>query len=228
MNKRLITTPEVYKKIPGLILITGIVDVTKPNREAIKEYLHQSWDALRAQALEKGYRTHPLIAQWRAALTQAGIHVKHYAPSIEAIAKRATNMPEPFSINPLVDAYNALSMNLVLPLGAYDIDQLSGNLNLRTAQEGESFTALGGSSNEPTMTSEIIYADDFDVLTRQFLWRQSEKAKITEKTKQFLFVCELLESMGSEVQTHAEKLIKQKFKDFFNVEIQDFTVDKEV
>jgi len=228
LNKRLITAPEVYKRIPGLILITGIVDVTKPNKEAIQHYLHQSWNTLRAQALEKGYRTHPLIAQWRAALTQAGIHVKHYAPSIEAIAKRATNMPEPFSINPKVDAYNALSMNLILPLGAYDVDQLSGNLQLRTAQEGEHFTALGGSSNEPTIASEIIYADDSDVLTRQFLWRQSEKAKITDNTKQLLFVCELLESMGSEVQAHAEKIITTQFKEFFNTEVQNFTIDKEV
>src|SRR4029077_18553358 len=127
-----------------------------------------------------------------------------------------------------VDAYNALSMNLILPLGAYDVDELSGNLHLRTAQEGESFTALGGSSNEPTIASEIIYADDSDVLTRQFLWRQSEKAKITENTKQFLFVCELLQSMGSEVQAHAEKLIATKFKEFFDVEIQNFTIDKEL
>src|SRR5437870_3829717 len=128
MNKRLITARQVYKRIPGLILITGIVDVTRPNKELIKEYLHQSWNKLRTEVLEKGYRTHPLIAQWRAALTQAGIHVKHYAPSIEAIAKRATNMTEPFSINPKVDAYNAISMNLILPLGAYDVDELSGNL----------------------------------------------------------------------------------------------------
>jgi DNA/RNA-binding domain of Phe-tRNA-synthetase-like protein len=226
MNKRLITAPEVYKRIPGLILITGIVDSTNPNKEAIKEYLHQSWDKLRTAVLEKGYRTHPLIAQWRAALTQAGIHVKHYPPSIEAIAKRATNMTEPFSINPLVDAYNAVSMNLILPLGAYDTDALSGNLHLRIAREGESFTALGGSSNEPTIASEIIYADDSDVLTRQFLWRQSEKAKITQNTKQFLFVCELLESMGNEVQAHAQKLITTKFKEFFNGEIQNFTIDK--
>lgn len=227
MDKKLVTDPEVYKRIPGLILITGIVDVTNPNKEAIKEYLHQSWEVLRSEVLEKGYRTHPLIAQWRAALTQAGVHVKHYAPSIEAIAKRATNMPEPFSINPLVDAYNALSMNLILPLGAYDISALSGNLQLRTAQAGESFTALGGSSNEPTLASEIIYADDSDVLTRQFLWRQSEKAKITPSTKQFLFVCELLESMGSEVEAHAIKLITSKFKELFNTDVQNLTIDKE-
>lgn len=228
MNKKLITTPDVYKRIPGLVLITGIVDATTPNKEAIKKYLYQSWDKLRTAALEKGYKTHPLIAQWRTALTQAGIHVKHFAPSIEAIAKRATNMSEPFSINPIVDAYNALSMDLILPLGAYDLNEILGNLQLRVANEGESFTALGGSSNEPTSASEIIYADDSDVLTRQFLWRQSEKAKITKNTQQFLFVCELLESMGSEIQIHAEKLIKTKFKELFNVEVQNFTIDKEL
>jgi DNA/RNA-binding domain of Phe-tRNA-synthetase-like protein len=228
MNKCLVTTSEIYKRIPGLILITGIVDLTQPNKKAINEYLHESWYKLRTEVLEKGYRTQPLIAQWRSALTDAGIHVKHFAPSIEAIAKRTINMAEPFRINPFVDAYNAISMNLILPLGAYDVDELSGNLQLRTAKQGESFSALGGSSNEPTIESEIIYADDCDVLTRQFLWRQSEKAKITENTKQFLFVCELLESMGSEVVIHAEKLIKTKFKEFFNVEVKNFTIDKEL
>jgi len=226
MDKRLTIAPELYERIPQLIVLSGVVDVTQPNAAKIKDYLQQSWQGLRKEVLETGYKTQPRIAQWREALIGARIPVKAYPPSIEAIAKRAMSVPTPFSINPIVDAYNAMSMELILPLGAYDLDELVGNLQLRTAQKGEDFQALGGSSHEPTFESEIVYTDDTDVLTRQFLWRQSDKAKITDNTKHIIFVCELLDAMGDESQAKAEALIKSKFRELFGAEVQNFTVDQ--
>jgi DNA/RNA-binding domain of Phe-tRNA-synthetase-like protein len=226
MDKKLRVAPEVYERIPGLVVLSGVLDVTQPNAARIKEYLNQSWQGLRDEVQATGYKTQPRIAEWREALIKARIPVKAYPPSIEAMAKRAMSVPTPFSINPIVDAYNAMSMELILPLGAYDLDELDGKLQLRTAQKGEDFQALGDSSLEPTFESEIVYADDTDILTRQFLWRQSDKAKITEDTKHILFVCELLEAMGEEMQSKAEETIKARFGELFGTEIQDFKVDK--
>jgi DNA/RNA-binding domain of Phe-tRNA-synthetase-like protein len=226
MDKKLLVAPEVYERIPGLIVLSGVIDVSQPNVAKIKEHLDKSWGSLREEVQATGYKTQPRIAEWRESLIKARIPVKAYPPSIEAIAKRAMTAPTPFSINPIVDAYNAVSMELILPLGAYDLDELEGDLQLRTAQKGEDFQALGGSSHEPTLESEIVYADNSDILTRQFLWRQSDKAKITKDTKHILFVCELLDVMGGDMQNKVEETIRARFTEFFGTEIQNFKVSK--
>ena len=68
------------------------------------------------------------------------------------------------------------------------------------------------------MPNEIVFADDNDILTRHFLWRQSDKAKITENTKEFIFVCELLSDMGEDVIEKAKALISSRFRSLLGVE----------
>jgi len=220
----LIIEPEVYQKIPGLIIITGIAKVENPNKDLIAEYLKTSWDKLTQEVKQHGYKTHPLISQWRDALSHAGTPVKDFPPSIEAIAKRTEKVDKPFSINPIVDTYNAISMNLALPFGAFDLDQLQGMQKLRVSAGGESFIALGSTENDPTTANEIVYADDNSIITRHFMWRQSNTGKIIDSTKNIVIVCELLDSMGADVLTKATDLIQTKFKELLNVEIQNIQI----
>lgn len=201
----------VADKIPGLVIIAAILEVEAPQTEPVSHYLTSSWKKLGHAIREHGVKTHPHIEMWRAALRSAGVPLKKCPPSIEAIAKRTTKGDLPFSINPIVDTYNALSMDLVLPFGAFDLEQLDGSLSLRVCEQPESFTPLGGGPQEETAVGEIVYADDADILTRHFLWRQAEKGKITEASKRCVVICELLTSMGEDTVQSAKNLIEEKF-----------------
>lgn len=211
MTEPLRISNDVAKKIPGLVIIAGILDTGASHAQLISRYLMSSWNKLSNVAREHGYKSHPHIEKWREALRRAGVPVKKYPPSIQAIAKRTTKSDMPFSVNPIVDTYNAISMDLVLPFGAYDLDQLDGSLALRLCDLPEIFTPLGGSQQEETMVGEIVYADDADILTRHFLWRQAEKGKITYSSKRLVFVCELLTSMGEDTVRSTMSLIEEKF-----------------
>ena len=101
---RFVISEEVFERIPGLIIISGILEVGRPAKEAISSYLKQSWRKLSQEVAEEGYKTHPFIAQWREALRNAGVPLKKSPPSIEAIAKRAKKAGDPFSINPTISA----------------------------------------------------------------------------------------------------------------------------
>jgi DNA/RNA-binding domain of Phe-tRNA-synthetase-like protein len=83
-------------------------------------HLISSWSKLTEAVREHGHKTHPLIAQWREALRNTGVPLKKCPPSIEAIPKRTTKSESPFSINPIVDTYDAISMDLVLPYKGYE------------------------------------------------------------------------------------------------------------
>lgn len=216
--KSIITHRDIFRKIPNLLLLTGRVVVGEVDRDLTKKTLNESWQSLQAQLRNEGAKNHPLISKWRETLRAVGTPVKDCPISIEAIAKRAAKGGEVFSINPIVDTYNSISMELVLPFGAYDTADLQGNMQLRLSQGGEKFIALGSNEIDSTVPNEIVFADDNDILTRHFLWRQSDKAKITENTKEFIFVCELLSDMGEDVIEKAKALISSRFRSLLGVE----------
>ncbi|MFC1803254.1 B3/4 domain-containing protein [Thermoproteota archaeon] len=211
MEKALEIAPEIYYKIPNLVIISGFLEIGEPDTDGISSYLNESWINLTEKVKTHGYSTHPLIAQWRKALQTANISVKKFPPSIQAIAKRTQRSNTPFSINPIVDVYNAISIDLVLPSGAYDILQMDGGLKLRLSNGGEVFRPISKSETMLTVPEEIVYSDGLDVLTRQFLWQQSEKAKITDSTTGIVFVFELLSDMGSDLIEKARYTILDRF-----------------
>ena len=59
----------------------------------------------------------PIIQSWNEILKAAGVKIKDFPPSVQSIAKRAGKGGEVFSVNPIVDAYNAITMELALPFG---------------------------------------------------------------------------------------------------------------
>lgn len=226
MNTGLNISQQVYDKLPNLVVISGTVNVGTPNESKIRSYLNESWKKLKGEADKIGYKELPNISLWRNAFINAGIKVKDFPLSIEAIAKRTQKSDQPFSINPIVDTYNAISMDLILPLGAYDLSELEGNLQLRVTTASEDFYAIGSTENDPTLVNEIVYSDDKTILTRQFLWRQANKGKITNQTESFIFVNELLTDMDEDQIANAQKIIEDKFKELLNAEIVNLSVQR--
>ncbi len=226
MPSALHISPVVYEKIPDRIIVSGSIKGLDPDLDGIQDYLQSSWQGLSSEVKIHGHNTHPIIAQWRQALQKASISVKKYPPSIQAIAKRTIHGEGPFSINPIVDTYNAICMELVLPGGAYDTSQLEGGLQLRVSSGGEPFKPIGRTEEKPTTQGEIVYSDNVDVITRQFLWQQAEKGKITESTQELVFVFELLTGMGQDVLENTVNTIEKKFPALLNGKISNMTTHK--
>jgi DNA/RNA-binding domain of Phe-tRNA-synthetase-like protein len=53
---------------------------------------------------------------------------------------------------------------------------------------------------------ELVYCDDAEVLTRNWVWRQCEKDKTTEKTKNIFIPIDVLGEVGREF---ADKIIQE-------------------
>lgn len=226
MEKALEIAPEIYNKIPNLVIISGFLEIGEPDKDGISSYLNESWKNITEEVKNHGHSTHPLIAHWRKALQTAKISVKKFPPSIQAIAKRTLRSNTPFCINPIVDTYNAISMDLILPSGAYDVPLMDGGLKLRLSNGGEVFSPIGKSEPTVTMPEEIVYSDELDVLTRQFLWQQSEKAKITDSTTSVVFVFELLSDMGHDFIEKAQYTIEDKFHSLLNGDVSELFIHR--
>ncbi|MDJ0931468.1 MAG: phenylalanine--tRNA ligase beta subunit-related protein [Breoghania sp.] len=140
----------------------------------------------------------PGIKVWRAAYRVFGIKKTSYRCSVEWLAKNAQAerpMPE---INAFVDAYNAVSLSHVMPLGADDLDCLSGDIAFRYAREGDDFRNMGVSDENgnpgprsQSKTSEVVYADGEKILCRRWNWRQDGRSLVTAKTSRAVVTVQL-------------------------------------
>ena len=106
---------------------------------------------------------------------------------------------DPFpKINPLVDLYNSVSLRFLVPMGGHDLDTIEENIYLRFAEGWEPFTPMGGGETVMVPKGELVYRDDREVLTRNWVWRQCEKDKATEKTKNIFIPIDVLGEVGRE------------------------------
>jgi DNA/RNA-binding domain of Phe-tRNA-synthetase-like protein len=118
----------------------------------------------------------PHIAAWREAFRLMGVKPSEFRSSIEALARRALREQELPSINALVDIGNILSLRYLIPAGGHAIDILTQDIILRRATGNETFIPFGGDGDEkpenPNL-GEIIFVEGDVVLTRRWVWRQS-------------------------------------------------------
>ena len=114
---------------------------------------------------------------------------------------------DPFPrINSLVDLYNSVSLRYLVPMGGHDLDTLQGNIYLKFAEGWEPFTPMGGGETMTVPKGELVYRDDREVLTRNWVWRQCEKDKATEETKKIFIPIDVLGEVGRE---RAEEIIRE-------------------
>ena len=174
----------LFEKYPGVhigVLVgrglrNPLVDplIEEAKREAVK--------TLRDKVGDGPTSRHPHIGSWRDMYRSFGTKAGDYRPSAEALARRALKEGALPRINAAVDAYNAVSVRHLVPMGGFDLDRVRGDIQLRLSEGGETFTPLGPAALEETYRGEVVYADDERVLTRRWNYRDCEETKITEGT----------------------------------------------
>jgi DNA/RNA-binding domain of Phe-tRNA-synthetase-like protein len=131
----------------------------------------------------------PGIAAWRKAYRAFGIKKTSYRSSVERLVKNVLagrGLPE---INAFVDAYNAVSLAQVMPLGADDVDKVAGDIAFRYSRGGDQFLDMASGADDeaatesdPPKAGEVVYADAAKILCRRWNWRQDVRSLVTPLT----------------------------------------------
>jgi DNA/RNA-binding domain of Phe-tRNA-synthetase-like protein len=188
--------PPLFDLFPGmrvaLVVVRGIDN--EPDRQEIDDRLRRAWDGAVAEVARYGNaQSHPRVGPWRRRLRAAGAHHHDFPSSIEALMRRAAKGGAPPHVNALVDIYNAISLELVLPVGGFDIGALhDADIDVRLTRDGDTFDALDGAGPVPVPTGEVCYATGTTVLTRHLVWRQSRPGLITSETTDAVLISEVL------------------------------------
>jgi DNA/RNA-binding domain of Phe-tRNA-synthetase-like protein len=189
---------EIFDILPdltiGMVVAKG-VDNTHPSKE-IDDLLARAVEEVKKNFVGDKAQEHPRIKPWRTAFSKLGISGSKFPSSIESMARRILK-GDPFpKINPLVDLYNSVSLRFLVPMGGHDLNTLEGNIHLRFTEGWEPFTPMGGGETVTVPKGEPVYRDDREVLTRNWVWRQCEKDKTTEKTKNIFIPMDVLGEVG--------------------------------
>jgi DNA/RNA-binding domain of Phe-tRNA-synthetase-like protein len=132
----------------------------------------------------------PGIAVWRAAYRAFGIKKTSYRCSVERLVKNVLAGRALPTINAFVDAYNAVSLSHVMPLGADDLAFVVGDVTFRRSRPGDTFLDMAGGEegegsgpvSDPPKEGEVVYADAEKVLCRRWNWRQDVRSLVSITT----------------------------------------------
>ncbi|MHA1292238.1 MAG: B3/B4 domain-containing protein [Promethearchaeota archaeon] len=140
-------------------------------------------------------------------------------PSSEALIRRIlANKPIP-QISNIVDLNNWVSIDTLIPLGAYDLDRLKLPLNLKFAKKGEIFNPIG-SKLKKLNGKEIVLVDSNNTVIHQFPHRDSDITKINSNTKNMLVIACGVQGVSKEKLIQSLKKFKKILRNMLNKEFK--------
>ncbi|MEO3978322.1 phenylalanine--tRNA ligase beta subunit-related protein [Streptomyces sp. CAU 1734] len=209
---------EVLAIAPGFRhLVVEAREVTNgPAGEAGSALLDDAVRRLRRRLDGRAPHEDPHMTAWRAVYTAFGAKPSRTRNSAEALARRALTGGGLPRVNALVDAYNALSVARLIPVGGEDGDRITGGMRLIRAGGAEPFAtvAAGEAVVEHPEPGEVVWCDGEGVTCRRWNWRQGSRTGLTGETANAVFLLEALPPMddgelmaaGAELAESLEKL----------------------
>ncbi len=162
-----------------------------PSDERSERLLRTAEHAARARFGDRPASSHPHVQAWREAYSSLGSKPSRYFSSVESLLRRVLRGDALPAVNRAVDAYNAISIQYVLPAGGEDWNRVTPPLRLGLARGGEAFCGIDGHS-EAVDAGEAIWHDSDGVTCRRWNWRQGVRTRLTESSTSACFVLERL------------------------------------
>jgi len=186
-------SPEIFSEFPGTVL--GVVIFEGINNRGVQpdilSTLRQEEQKVIDQFAGMAVQDHPRIAVWREAYRKFGAKPKDYPSSIENLARRVIKGHPISHINLVVALYNLISLRYLVPAGGEDLERIEGDVELTIAGENEAPARMLGETEEHApKPGEVIYKDRLGAICRRWNWKEAERTKFSEETRNGFLVIE--------------------------------------
>jgi DNA/RNA-binding domain of Phe-tRNA-synthetase-like protein len=150
-------------------------------------------------------REQPIFRAYRDFFWRVGVDPTKTRPAAEALIRRVLRERPLPRINTLVDAYNLASIKTAIPLAAFDEDDLSGELLMREAAEGEEFLGIGMEKPVVLQGGEAVVEDGAKLIAI-YPYRDADACKITASTRNTLMLICGVPNVEEEVLARAGRV----------------------
>ncbi len=219
---------KIFEKFPGLKL--GTVTARNIDNHGVSDEIMQLIRE-KEREIRENYDTetlsqHPKIHSWRGAYSSFGAKPKKYKSSVESLYRMILKGLDLRHINKIVDLFNYISIKYMIPAGGDDMAKVDGDITLKFAVGDEPFTALNSKEKETAKEGEVVYADSKEVLCRRWNWRECDKTKMTEETKDVNLVIEALPPVTKEELDEVEEDLSRLITEYCGGEIRTDILDE--
>jgi DNA/RNA-binding domain of Phe-tRNA-synthetase-like protein len=226
----LIIADTIFNDFPDVVLgvvILHDIDNSKDHAE-ITALLRQAEAELPTKFGGTPVIEHPHIAIWREAYRKFGAKPKDYPSSVENLTRRVLNGATIGHINNLVSLYNTISMRYILPVGGEDLNKIVGNILLTKAGSDEQAIFLLGEKEARTPhAGEILYKDDNGAICRRWNWKEADRTKLTQETKNAFLVIEALPPVSRDTVESAIRELADLVKQYCGGTVSTAFLDKD-
>ena len=150
-------------------------------------------------------REQPIFRAYRDFFWRVEVDPTKTRPAAEALIRRVLRERPMPRINTLVDAYNLASIETAIPLAAFDEDDLSGELIMREAAEGEEFLGIGMEKPVVLQGGEVVVEDGAKLIAI-YPYRDADACKITTSTRNTLMLICGVPNVEEDVLTRAGRV----------------------
>jgi lysyl-tRNA synthetase class 2 len=222
-------TPEIFEKFPDLnvgIVVARDIDNRGRNAE-IMALMRAREQEIRQMYAADTLSQQPRIEAWRKAYSQFGAKPKKYKSSVESLYRMILKGLDLRPINKIVDIYNFISIKHMIPVGGDDLEKVEGDIILAIARGKETFIPLNVKEAETAQPGEVVYVDSKEVLCRRWNWRECEKTKMTEETKDVVLVAEGLPPVTAADMEDTIQELRQLIQRYCGGEFDVFILNRE-
>lgn len=187
--------PEIARLAPGFCALSIVVEAAPVIDTLVGERaLARACAALGSDeapwALEH-------LAAWDQVFKGFGAKPARTPCSAQALRKRVLRDGVLPAIDPVVDLYNAISIEYAIPVGGEDLAAYVGTPRLVIADGSECFDTLkeGLPIQEAPAPGEVVWRDDLGVTCRRWNWRQGIRTRLSLSSPRMWFILECLPPM---------------------------------
>ncbi|MCP1626988.1 B3/B4 domain-containing protein [Pseudomonas nitroreducens] len=196
-------TPAIATLAPGFRALSITVEAAPILHPEVAEQALQRACAALAAGQPAWGDAH--LAAWAEVFRRFGAKPQRTPCSAEALRKRALRDGSLPSIDPVVDLYNAISVQFAIPVGGENLAAYTGTPRLVIADGSETFDTMkdGAPAHESPEAGEVIWRDEMGVTCRRWNWRQGVRTRLDAEAQHMWFILESLPEMPLEALREA-------------------------
>ncbi|MET9513417.1 phenylalanine--tRNA ligase beta subunit-related protein [Streptomyces flavidovirens] len=180
-------------------LVAGVVRAEGITRDAPVDRTIAKYSAIAESRLALATEGElPEIQAWRRAFSRMGHRPTQYRCASESLLRRFRKEKSLPRIHPLIDICNAVSLAFAIPVGVFDVSDISGDLEVRRATGDEKYVTFSGETEHPG-TGEVIFVDEAgQAHARRWTNRQSGASAVRDTTGSVLIIAEAMHGSAPE------------------------------